>query len=53
MIELTFGWMKDEITLGQATKVVYGKSTSYGSVLYRFAICFKDAYKRGIIKIVK
>ena len=48
-IELALAWLKDEINMSQAAKVLGYKSTS--NIGYSFAICFKKGYQQGKIKI--
>jgi hypothetical protein len=49
-IELALAWMKGEVTLSQVAKVSRHK-TSSGNVLYRVAVCLREAYMQGLIKI--
>lgn len=45
-IELTLGWLTDEITLTQASKALHTRNA-----LYYFASVLKEAYKQGKIVI--
>ena len=53
-LEIALAWLKDEVTLGQVARV-YGyentKGSSGGRILYRFAVCFRELYRQGKMKI--
>jgi hypothetical protein len=49
-IELTLGWLTDEITLTQASKALHKNALS-GNTLYYFAAVLKEAYRKGKIAI--
>ena len=52
-IELAIAWAKDDITLGQFTKVIWNETTAKGiggRALYTIASWLKAAIKRGILK---
>lgn len=46
--ELALAWLKGEINLGQATKAM-GRDS--GAVLYRFAVCLREEFRAGRIKV--
>jgi len=53
-IELAIGWAKGEITMGQASRVLYGSSSAGkvgGKILYAFACWLRAGIERGIIKV--
>ena len=53
-IELAIGWTKNEITLGQFTKLLWDEKTAKGvggKALYTIACWLKAGIKKGIIKI--
>jgi len=52
-IELAIGWLKSEVGLTQILKVLnrYKGNHYTGNCLYRVAICLREAYRKGIIKI--
>lgn len=50
-IELVFAWVKDEIT-GKQMCGALKKSSMSGNYLYFVAVCLREAYRQGKLKIV-
>ena len=46
----TLAWLKDEVTLTQASKALHKNSLS-GNTLYYFAAVIKEAYRQGKVVI--
>lgn len=46
--ELALAWLRDEVTLTQAAKAM---NASGGSVLYRFAVCLREEFRAGRLKV--
>ena len=53
MRELALAWLENEVSHSQCIKALYGRKAIRGNVLYKFALCFRDLYEAGKIKIVK
>lgn len=48
--ELALAWMRGEVSLMQATRVLRPDKPNNGSsALYRFAVCLRDEYRAGRI----
>lgn len=50
--ELALAWMRGEVTLTQATRVLRPNGPHNGSsALYRFAVCLRDEYRAGRLTV--
>jgi hypothetical protein len=54
-IELALAWMKSEVSLTGVATALYGDKrnikTLGGNALYRIAVCLREAYRVGAIKL--
>ncbi len=48
--ELALAWLRGEVTLSQASRVLHPGKPASGTALYRFAVCFRDEYRAGRLK---
>lgn len=48
-VELGIAWLQDEVTLTQIAKVLGMKGP--GNAVSRMAVCIREAYRLGMIKI--
>ncbi len=51
-IELALAWLQGAITVTQANAAMYPDESNPGAkVLYRFAVCLREAHRQGTLQV--